>query len=133
MRGVTERELSPLEEAVARVGDRWTLLIVEALLDGPRRFNELGGLVAGIAPNILSARLRALEQDGLVVAEPYSDRPRRFVYELIGTGLSGSRRRSANACGGVRPSSRMRPTIFARFSNASSKSARQTSFALARL
>src|SRR5919202_3273288 len=94
MRGVTERELSPLEEAVARVGDRWTLLIVEALLDGPRRFNELGERVAGIAPNILSARLRALEHDGLVLAEPYSQRPRRFVYELTDAGreLAGALR-----------------------------------------
>jgi DNA-binding HxlR family transcriptional regulator len=85
---------SPLADALARVGDRWTLLVVEALLDGPRRFNELGELVAGIAPNILSARLRTLEQDGLVLAEPYSERPRRFVYELTDAGreLAGALR-----------------------------------------
>jgi DNA-binding HxlR family transcriptional regulator len=83
-----------IARALDAVGDRWTLLVVEALLDGPRRFNELGELVAGIAPNILSARLRTLEQDGLVLAEPYSERPRRFVYELTDAGreLAGALR-----------------------------------------
>ena len=68
--------------ALAAVGDRWTLLVVEALLDAPHRFGELESVVEGIAPNILTQRLRRLEQDGLVVAHPYSERPRRFVYEL---------------------------------------------------
>jgi DNA-binding HxlR family transcriptional regulator len=76
-----------LEEAVARVGDRWTLLLVSALLDGPRRFNDLVDDVGGIAPNVLSQRLRQLEQNGIVVATPYSTRPPRFVYQLTGSGL----------------------------------------------
>jgi DNA-binding HxlR family transcriptional regulator len=76
-----------LEEAVARVGDRWTLLLVSALLDGPRRFNDLVDDVGGIAPNVLSQRLRQLEQHGIVVATPYSTRPPRFVYQLTGSGL----------------------------------------------
>lgn len=76
-----------LEEAVARVGDRWTLLVVSALLDGPRRFNDLVDDVGGIAPNVLTQRLRQLEQNGIVVARPYSSRPPRFVYELTGSGL----------------------------------------------
>jgi DNA-binding HxlR family transcriptional regulator len=85
---------SPLEDAVARVGDRWTLLLVEALLDGPRRFNDLGEIVPGIAPNILTQRLRHLEREALVVARPYSDRPRRVVYELSERGreLAGALR-----------------------------------------
>ena len=41
------REPTPLEAALERVGDRWSLLLVEALLDGPRRFNELGEAVPG--------------------------------------------------------------------------------------
>jgi len=45
----SELELSPLAEALARVGDRWTLLVVEALLPGPQRFNELLSLIPGIA------------------------------------------------------------------------------------
>ena len=85
---------TPLEEAVARVGDRWALLIVSALLDGPRRFNDLQADVAGIAPNVLSHRLRSLEQHGVVVAAPYSRRPPRFVYQLSAAGseLAGALR-----------------------------------------
>jgi DNA-binding HxlR family transcriptional regulator len=77
---------SALEEAVARVGDRWTLLLVAALLDGPRRFNDLADDVGGIAPNVLTQRLRHLTQIGVVVATPYSQRPPRFVYELTASG-----------------------------------------------
>ena len=51
-----------LAAALDRVGDRWSLLLVEALLPAPRRFNELGETVPGIAPNILSDRLRRLER-----------------------------------------------------------------------
>jgi DNA-binding HxlR family transcriptional regulator len=85
---------SPLDEALARVGDRWTLLLVDALLDGPRRFNELAEAVPRIAPNILSHRLRHLEREALVVPQPYSDRPRRFIYELTARGreLAGALR-----------------------------------------
>jgi DNA-binding HxlR family transcriptional regulator len=71
-----------LAEALALVGDRWTLLIVAALLDGPRRFGDLQADVNGIAPNVLTQRLRALTQHGLVIASAYTERPPRFVYEL---------------------------------------------------
>jgi DNA-binding HxlR family transcriptional regulator len=83
---------SPLGEALARVGDRWTLLVVEALLPGPRRFNELLGQIPGIAANILSERLKRLERDGLLVARPYSQRPPRAAYQLTteGTELAGA-------------------------------------------
>jgi len=71
--------------AVERVGDRWILLIVAALMDGPRRFGDIGdGL--GVAPNILTARLRQLEDDGLVVTRAYSQRPVRHEYVLTGAG-----------------------------------------------
>jgi DNA-binding HxlR family transcriptional regulator len=85
---------SPLAAALEAVGDRWTLLLVEALLEGPRRFGDLEQAVAGIAPNVLTQRLRRLEGEGLVVAEPYSERPRRFVYDLTATGreLAGALR-----------------------------------------
>jgi DNA-binding HxlR family transcriptional regulator len=88
------RAPSALAEALASVGDRWTLLVVAALLDEPRRFNDLLEAVPGIAPNILSARLRTLERDNLVVAEPYSTRPPRSLYELTAAGreLAGALR-----------------------------------------
>ena len=63
-----EHGSSPLAEALARVGDRLTLLVVEALLPGPRRFNDLLSQIPGIAANILSDRLKRLERDRLLVA-----------------------------------------------------------------
>ena len=78
---------SPLAVALERVGDRWSLLIVDALSTGPKRFNELTEAVPGIAPNILSARLKHLEREGIVLARPYLRRPPRFSYELSGAGL----------------------------------------------
>ena len=108
---------SPLADALARVGDRWTLLVVAALLDGPKRFNDLQEELEGIAPNVLSARLKALGEQALVVAQPYSERPPRFAYELSESGreLAGALRLLADwgartgggepyrheACGGV--------------------------------
>ena len=61
-----------LAEAVERIGDRWSLLVVAALLSGLRRFGDLLADLDGIAPNILSNRLARLEAEGLVVGEPYS-------------------------------------------------------------
>ena len=75
-----------LARALETVGDRWTLLVIAALLDGPRRFADLQQELPGIAPNILTQRLRQLERDTLVVARPYSERPPRFVYELSAAG-----------------------------------------------
>ena len=61
-----EHGSSPLAEALARIGDRWTPLVVEALLPGPLRFNDLLSQIPGIAANILSDRLKRLERDGLL-------------------------------------------------------------------
>src|ERR1700743_3207878 len=90
----SETAPSPLAEALARVGDRWTLLVVEALLPGPRRFSELLSQIPGIAANILSERLKRLERDGLLVARPYSQRPFRAAYQLTAEGaeLAGALR-----------------------------------------
>ncbi len=82
-------ELEPgtsLAIALDRVGDRWSLLLVEVLLDGSRRFNELSEALPGIAANILSDRLRRLEREGIVRAAPYSQRPPRMEYSLTAEG-----------------------------------------------
>ena len=76
---------SSLRAALDRVGDRWLLLVVEALADGPRRFGDLEAEV-GAAPNVLTDRIRRLEVEGLVVSSPYSDRPVRLEYDLTETG-----------------------------------------------
>ena len=91
---VTIPVVSPLDAALRQVGDRWTLLLVEALLGGPRRFGELLETLDGLAPNILSKRLKALEVSGLVTALPYSQRPHRAAYALTASGaeLAGALR-----------------------------------------
>jgi DNA-binding HxlR family transcriptional regulator len=91
---VSTHDRSPLVHAAERVGDRWVLLLIEALLEGPRRFGELQGSVRGIAPNILSSRLKQLERDSVVIARPYQQRPPRYAYELTASGyeLAGALR-----------------------------------------
>jgi DNA-binding HxlR family transcriptional regulator len=81
-----DRPRDPLEIALERVGDRWSLLLVDALLDGPRRFGELREALPGIAPNILTDRLRRLEREGVVRSRPYQDRPPRLEYGLTADG-----------------------------------------------
>jgi DNA-binding HxlR family transcriptional regulator len=85
---------SALDVAMARVGDRWTLLVVDALLDGPRRFKDLEAAVPGLAPNVLTARLRRLEREGIIEAVPYSERPVRYEYRVSphGKELAGALR-----------------------------------------
>jgi DNA-binding HxlR family transcriptional regulator len=85
---------SPLAAALERVGDRWSLLLVEALLAGPRRFSELAEAVPGIAPNILSDRLLRLEAGRVGRATSNSERPPRFTYQLTpeGAELAGALR-----------------------------------------
>ncbi|MEO8461579.1 MAG: helix-turn-helix domain-containing protein [Chloroflexota bacterium] len=77
---------TPLAAALARVGDRWSPQIIDALLREPLRYGDIQAAVAGIAPNILAERLRRLEADGLLVASPYSERPPRFEYRLTASG-----------------------------------------------
>ena len=75
-----------LAHALSVIGDKWTLQLVAGLLDGPRRFGELAEILRGIAPNVLTTRIRQLEKEGLVVATPYSQRPVRLAYALTDSG-----------------------------------------------
>ncbi len=74
------------------IGDRWSLLIVAALMDNDLRYNELADRLSArddgsaIAPNVLAARLRHLEAARLIAGEPYQDRPRRLRYSLTRDG-----------------------------------------------
>jgi len=83
---IADPAAAPLAWAAGRVGDRWTLLVVHALLAGPLRFGELAKALPGIATNVLSQRLKRLEADGLLVSTVYSARPPRFSYELTQAG-----------------------------------------------
>jgi DNA-binding HxlR family transcriptional regulator len=91
---VTESPLPSAEgltTALERVGDRWALLLVEALLQGPRRYSDLKRELPAIASNVLTERLRRLEAAGVLQGERYSDRPPRVEYRLTpaGQGLAG--------------------------------------------
>jgi DNA-binding HxlR family transcriptional regulator len=83
-----------LRSALDSVGDRWSLLVIEALLPGPRRWSDLAEDVDGIAPNVLSERLRRLVREAVVITRPYSERPVRLSYELTAAGreLAGTLR-----------------------------------------
>ena len=76
----------PVAKALELVGDRWTLLIVRDLLGGTRRFQDLAASQKGIAPNMLSARLKLMERHGLVRREFYSEHPPRAQYTLTDRG-----------------------------------------------
>ncbi len=83
---MTSVDGAALDGAVRRVGDRWSLRLIGALLDGDRTFTELTEQLGGIAPNVLTARLRALQHQALVAATPYERRPLRMRYSLTEPG-----------------------------------------------
>ncbi|MDE0230346.1 MAG: helix-turn-helix domain-containing protein [Spirochaetaceae bacterium] len=81
-----DRRLSPVVQALEIVGDRWTVLILLELLRGFLRFAELRRRVFGIAPNILSHRLKRLVRYGIVERRFYSEHPPRAEYALTRRG-----------------------------------------------
>ena len=68
------------------IGDRWTMLILHELLVGTENFNEIKGKLNGLSSNVLSARLKAMEEAGLVTSKLYSAHPPRYSYALTGAG-----------------------------------------------
>ena len=76
----------PVAKTLEVVGDRWTLLLVRDLLGGTRRFQDLEASLPGIAPNILSDRLKLMEEHRLVKRSFYSDHPPRAEYALTDKG-----------------------------------------------
>ena len=75
-----------LSSILARVGDKWTVLIVVLLGDGPKRFNEIKRMVGGISQRMLTFTLRGLERDGLVTRTVFPTTPPRVDYELTKLG-----------------------------------------------
>lgn len=68
------------------IGDRWTLLILHELLIGESLFNDIKLKLPGLSANLLSTRLKSLEEDGLVKSELYSTHPPRYSYTLTEKG-----------------------------------------------
>jgi len=76
------------ERAVLVLGKRWTGLLLNALMDGPRRFCELTTLVDGLSDRVLSDRLRELEMEGIVKRIVYPQIPVRVEYQLTEKGAA---------------------------------------------
>ena len=75
-----------ISSILALVGDKWTVLIVVLLGDGPKRFNEIKRMVGGISQRMLTFTLRGLERDGLVTRTVYPTTPQRVDYALTKLG-----------------------------------------------
>ncbi|WP_210604069.1 winged helix-turn-helix transcriptional regulator [Brevibacterium oceani] len=81
-------DVCPVEVAVSAVGGTWKLTLIKHLLDGTRRFNELGRLVPLANTKTLTRQLRELEDDGLVRRVAYPEVPPRVEYSLTDLGRS---------------------------------------------
>mgnify|MGYP001335277769 CR=1 FL=1 len=75
-----------VSDVLARLGDKWTVLVVEILGRGPARFNELRREVGSISQKMLTTTLRQLERDGMVTRTVYPTIPPRVDYELTELG-----------------------------------------------
>lgn len=75
-----------VSDVLSRVGDKWTVLVVELLSEGPMRFSELRRRIGNISQKMLTSTLRGLERDGLVTRTVYPTVPPRVDYELTALG-----------------------------------------------
>jgi DNA-binding HxlR family transcriptional regulator len=75
-----------VREVLNRVGDKWSVLIVQLLADGPKRFSEIRRAIEGISQRMLTLTLKGLERDGLVTRTVYPTVPPRVEYELTSLG-----------------------------------------------
>ncbi len=79
----------PVARTLDLIGERWTVLLLRDLLQqGPRRFQDFQDSLPGVAPNTLSARLKAMEDNGLIQRQLYNERPPRLEYVLTDKGRS---------------------------------------------
>ncbi|BBB99556.1 DNA-binding HxlR family transcriptional regulator [Bradyrhizobium japonicum] len=86
----THQDCRGVASVLSRVGDKWSVLVIMLLRDGPRRFNELKRTINGISQRMLTLTLRGLERDGLVTRTVFPTIPPRVDYELtdLGRGLA---------------------------------------------
>ena len=77
-----------VSEVLSRVGDKWTILVVGELGQGPKRFNEIRRALGSISQRMLTLTLRGLERDGLVTRTVFPTVPPRVDYELTKLGRS---------------------------------------------
>ena len=75
-------------QAVGRLADKWTLLLIYALAQGTKRYSELQRQIVGISPKMLTQTLRSLEENGYVEREIFPEVPPRVEYSLTELGVS---------------------------------------------
>lgn len=78
----------PVETTLMLISDRWKVLIIRDLLDGTKRFGELKKSVGNISQKVLTSKLRAMEDDGLLTRKVFPEVPPRVEYTLTETGYS---------------------------------------------
>jgi DNA-binding HxlR family transcriptional regulator len=81
-----DRDCRGVTSVLSRIGDKWSVLVIVMLADGPRRFNELKRMVDGISQRMLTLTLRGLERDGHVTRTMFPTIPPRVDYELTDQG-----------------------------------------------
>lgn len=85
---ITFEQPCPIRDVLDRIGDQWSLLVLEALEPGTKRFNVLMRELGDISKQMLARTLRKLEQDGYVLREVYAEVPPRVEYQLTNQGRS---------------------------------------------
>jgi DNA-binding HxlR family transcriptional regulator len=86
--GTRDDPWCPSRLVLDRIGDRWSVLVVLMLGDGPRRFSELRDKLGQVTPKVLTQTLRAMERDGLLTRTVFAQVPPRVDYELTALGHS---------------------------------------------
>ena len=83
-----DTEDCPIRDVVARIGDKWSLIVLLALAEGSERFNALKRRIVGISQRMLTRTLRQLERDGYVLRTVHAEVPVRVEYSLTDLGRS---------------------------------------------
>lgn len=78
----------PVETTLTLIGNKWKVLIIRELLTGTKRFGELKKSIGSVSQKVLTAQLRAMEEDGLIHREVYAEVPPRVEYSLTELGWS---------------------------------------------
>lgn len=87
----SDEDEAAIRELLSRIGDKWSVLVIVALAKSPKhraRFSELRKMIPGISQRMLTATLRSLERDGLLIRELFPEVPPRVEYELTPLGFS---------------------------------------------
>ena len=84
--GTSHTECRAVADSLARIGDKWTIMVIGVLSHGPMRYNQIHRVVEGISQRMLTLTLKGLEQDGLVSRTQYPTIPPRVDYELTELG-----------------------------------------------